>query len=154
MELRLEGSYALYSWNLSSQLIALYWVIKCCSQKDWVFSCLEVASGVRMYSLWEGHVGRAFLRTFGGPNNGRFGSLCSRGRSSIPRPGKWRVVLDRSRVSNPWLVFDGVEDLIDRELQWSEAFLRSVISEWTSWEDRECLLLVSTPGVGLESGRV
>ena len=32
------------------------------------------------------------------------------------RPGKQGIVLDWSRTSDPWLVLDGVEDLIDQKL--------------------------------------
>ena len=43
--------------------------------------------------------------------------------------------MDQFQASNPWLIFDGVENFIDRELQWSEVFHRSVASEWTWWVD-------------------
>jgi len=38
------------------------------------------------------------------------------------RLGKRGIVVDWSRASNPGLIFDGVEDLVDRELQRNEAF--------------------------------
>jgi len=38
------------------------------------------------------------------------------------RPKKREIVLDWSRTSTPGLVLDGVKDLVDRELQRSEAF--------------------------------
>ena len=50
--------------------------------------------------------------------------------------------MDQFPVSNPRLIFEGVENFVDQELQQSEAFHRSVASEWTWWEDGEHLLLV------------
>ena len=44
---------------------------------------------------------------------------------------KCEIVLNWSWISNPWLVLDGVEDLINGELQKSEVFLQLVGSEWT-----------------------
>ena len=38
------------------------------------------------------------------------------------RTEKREIILDWSRVSNPGLVLDDVKDLVDRELQRSEAF--------------------------------
>jgi len=38
------------------------------------------------------------------------------------RTEKRGIVLDWSQTSDPGLVFDGVEDLVDRELQQSKAF--------------------------------
>ena len=38
------------------------------------------------------------------------------------RSEKRGIVLDLSWTSDPWLILDGVEDLIDREPQWSEVY--------------------------------
>jgi len=58
-------------------------------------------------------------------------------------PGEWRTVLEWSRMSGPWLIFDSVEDFIIQELQQTEAFHRSVPSKRIQGEDRKWLLLVS-----------
>jgi len=46
------------------------------------------------------------------------------------RPEKQGIVLNWSRASYPWLVFDGIENLVDWELQWCVAFHRSVNLGW------------------------
>ena len=53
--------------------------------------------------------------------------------------GRARAALD----DDPQLIFESVEDFIDRELQQSEAFHRLVVSEQARGKDRDCLLLVS-----------
>jgi len=43
--------------------------------------------------------------------------------------GMREVVLDGSQTPDPWLILDGVEGLVDWELQWSELLYRLVGSE-------------------------
>jgi len=45
------------------------------------------------------------------------------------RLGERRIVLEWSRAPDLWLIFDSVEDFVDREFQLSEAFHRFVASE-------------------------
>jgi len=40
----------------------------------------------------------------------------------VVRAGKRENVLDWSWTLDPWLVLDGVEDLVNQELQWSEVY--------------------------------
>ena len=68
----------------------------------------------------------------------------------ILRSKKRRVVLERSQASDPRFIFESVKDFIDRELQPSEAFHRSIASERAWGVDRNRLLLVSGYDVGLE----
>ena len=59
-------------------------------------------------------------------------------------------MLDWFRVSDPWLILDGVEDFIDQEFQWSEAFHRYIASKWIWWVDRERLIVVNRLPLSLE----
>ena len=56
---------------------------------------------------------------------------------------QWEIVMEWPWMYYPWLVLDGVEDLIDWELQQSEVFHWSIVSERTWWENQEYLILVS-----------
>jgi len=48
--------------------------------------------------------------------------------------GEYGIILAWFRMSDPWLVLDGVEDLIDSELQQSEVLCQLVGLEWT-WRE-------------------
>ena len=50
-------------------------------------------------------------------------------------------MLDKLHASYPWLVRDGIDDVIDGEFQQSEVLLCSEGSEWIWGESREHLLL-------------
>ena len=43
-----------------------------------------------------------------------------RDKNTIILPRKCRVVLDWPRVPHPRLIFDGIEDFVDGEPQWTE----------------------------------
>ena len=51
-------------------------------------------------------------------------------------------MLDQFPASNPGMIFEGVENFVDWEVQRSETFHRSVASTRTWREDRERLFLV------------
>ena len=55
---------------------------------------------------------------------------------------KRRIVLDWSRASDPRLIFNGVEELVDGELEWSEVLYRLEGLERIRWKNRERLSLV------------
>jgi len=56
--------------------------------------------------------------------------------------GRCRIVPDWSRVPNPWLVFDGIEDLVDGKPEGSELFCQLESSERVWWKNWECLSLI------------
>jgi len=58
------------------------------------------------------------------------------------RPGQWQIGLDRLWASDPWLIFESVEDFIDQEFQWSEIFCSPVALDWPWWDYGERLFLV------------
>ena len=75
------------------------------------------------------------------------------GRSSIPPTQRAKDCSRRSRTSHPWLIFDNVEDFVDRELPRSEVFHQSVASEQTRGESGVIASSKrATPGVDLERG--
>ena len=45
------------------------------------------------------------------------------------KPGERRVVLERSRVSDSWLIFECDKNFVDEEFQWNEVFHRYVVSQ-------------------------
>ena len=45
-------------------------------------------------------------------------------------------MLDQLWASDPLLILDGVEHLVDQELQWSEVFCRPVALDWIRGKDR------------------
>ena len=62
-------------------------------------------------------------------------------RVVLLKPGERWVILERYWASNLWLVFEGVENYGDRELQWSEAFHRSIfVSEFGERFRSACFL--------------
>ena len=81
--------------------------------------------------FWVNPVGRALVGTFRKPHNGRFGVFCNRGRNNIPLTQEARDYVGLvSSVYDPGLVFNGVEDLVDRKLQRSEALLTCNLGEY------------------------
>ena len=50
--------------------------------------------------------------------------------------GEYGVVLDWPRVLYPRLIFDGIEDFIDREPQRSEVLFHLEGLGWIWWEDK------------------
>jgi len=91
-----------------------------------MIGCPDTAYEVRMYSLRKPYF-MILPGTFRGPNSGWSGVPCLHDRSSTPRPGERRAVLERSWVSELWLIIDCVIDFIDQEIQQSEVFHRSVV---------------------------
>jgi len=60
-----------------------------------------------------------------------------------------RIMRLRFRTLHLGLTFDGFEDVMDWEIQWSESIIDPVSSEWTLLVALECLLLESTTHVTL-----
>jgi len=52
-------------------------------------------------------------------------------------------MLLRFQTLHPELTFDGFEDVLDQEFQWSEAVIHSVSSEWTLLRVQKRTLLES-----------
>ena len=48
------------------------------------------------------------------------------------RPGERRIMSEWSRASDPWLIFDCVEDFVDRELLKTDFSPPSPVS-WSGW---------------------
>jgi len=101
--IKMEWKYALYVWNLGSQSIVLYWVIRFCSWRGWVFDCLQIASGVMMYSLRKPCWTSSF-RYLRRAQQWRLGALSSRGMRSITPTREVRNYA--GSVSGVWPIAD------------------------------------------------
>jgi len=56
--------------------------------------------------------------------------------------GECRVILDQPQASHSRLIFDGMEEFVNRKPQQSEMLFHFEVLGWIQSEDRECLFFV------------